>query len=218
MPVLAHRISIVNVWELSDNGKKFGDVGLEVLATGVDHDACDLRGQGARIADVAGSRREPRKHVSLRQRDVEIDLALVLVRVEDVAREPVGSPEPTNVVRTPIAWQDTEDDVESWLPLKVRRPRLEPIDVACQRHDREDDVVLGHRHVVDHRGVRSFEPDVLLHLAIGVDDVVGDVRARLTFGGVAKADHVAGDGVDLGVGREGLARDLAAKVGGTEGF
>ncbi len=80
------------------------------------------------------------------------------------------------------------------------------------RNHREDQVILGEPAVVDHAGIRAFEPQLACFLAVLVEREERDIRRRLAFRGIGIADQLLRHRIDLRVRGKGLGRHLPVPI------
>lgn len=76
---------------------------------------------------------------------------------------------------------------------------LDSVNVALERIDLEDDVVLGDADVVHHAAIRGFEPELFDLLAVLVEEEVRHVLGSVTLRLVAVDDGLSRPGIVLGM-------------------
>src|SRR5690606_27097891 len=120
--------------------------------------------------------------------------------------------EPPEVAAVAVAAQDTDSGGRVWVPAPHWPPlpgTLLARDVASQR---QQDVVLGDRHVVDHIEPRNIYPNLALQNAIRGESPDMDIRRVVAAGLISEGDHFPGLAVDLGMRGERPALDRAARI------
>ncbi len=129
--------------------------------------------------------------------------------------ELVGRGEPSEVLRLPAPRHHAQVDLLGGIPGVVRPAGLQRrLADPAHRDDREHHIVAGDAPVVEHAVIGQLEPDAVGHPALGADLVVADVPGIEPLGGEAEGDHLAGFGVDLGMGGEGRSRQGPLEVPG----
>ena len=138
------------------------------------------------------------------------------VGVQEVQRVARGSLEPAHVLRLAVARQHADHRRQLAVPIPHRLAALEPLEARRARDDRNQNVLLRDRDVVDDPEVRRLEPHLFDDVAVGVDRVDRDVLREDALRLVAVRDHLPGQRIDLRMRRHARRLPLAVEVPAAE--
>ena len=131
------------------------------------------------------------------------DTVAFFPRIHDVEDVAALGAEPDDVFGRAAALHDADERSLLRLPGVRRFAAHRPLHAAGDGQDRKQHVVFGDDEVVHHAGIGRFETIEPRHHAGRVDRSEREGRGQRACGVIAEEHHFAGDGIDLGMRREG---------------
>ena len=131
------------------------------------------------------------------------DHAVLVVSIHKVKHVTRITLDPLHIRRCTVARHDTDPRANLRLPGKGRLAFHCPIHVAGDRHNREDNVVLGHHKIVHHGRVRRLEHMRLCHVSLFVHPIKPHIITKRTRRHIGMKKQFSGNRIDFWVRRHG---------------
>src|SRR5690606_9740647 len=137
----------------------------------IQRDLANERPRSAPIKRRAVHRREKREEVRVIERRVEDDLVALVMSIERMHHAAQRALEPAHILRIAVPRQDADVARLRVVPAPMDLAVPQPLLAGYVPPKRNQDVLLGYRHVVNDAHVWHLRTDLALHLARSVHEV-----------------------------------------------